>query len=384
MEIKELQMGQSSWKVETRSIVAWVTEQGGMMAPVVFRVPSGREVQPYYVAPWHNEQRECTPPVLGPLRGDFFCLPFGGDNAVGKENHEPHGESAYADWQLVELASDRDSRTLTLSRSYSACAGSITKQLRFSETHPVVCTEHRIEGFSGDYPLGHHAILHGGEQDGIWRIYAAPFDYGATDPSFGSPAAGGEYYALDPGVRFDSLQQIPTRWKNIDMTDASVFPARRGFIDLYAIYRRPPGEPEKRLAWTAAYNRPQNYLWFSIKDASALPATVFWVEHNGRHQEPWNGRNSCIGIEETCTFFASGRRESIAPNTVAEQGIPTAVSLRPERSTTIRTVQGVLELDSEPDAIDFLTDANGMIVCRVNGSQTIPVGVERSRALSVL
>ncbi|TVQ27796.1 MAG: hypothetical protein EA383_01840 [Spirochaetaceae bacterium] len=384
MGISEQKMGQASWMVETNTIQAWVTEQGGMMAPVTFRLPSGRTVEPYYVAPWYDENREVEPAVLGPLRGDFFCLPFGADNAVGSEDHQPHGESAYATWRLLERASHDDAQTLSLGIDYQACAGSITKNLHFSEGHAVIRTEHVIRGFSGRYPLGHHATLHGGSGGAIWRIYTAPFDYGATDPSFVEPAAGGEYHALEPGVSFDSLDSIPTRWKGVADADGSRFPARRGFIDLYAVYRTPPDEPEKRIAWSAAYNRDEHYLWFSVKDASVLPATVFWVENGGRHQAPWDGRNSCIGIEETCTYFAAGRRESVDDNDVSRRGIPTAVSLDADRRTVIRTVQGVLEIPEEPDSVEFLTDAEGMLVCRVNGGAMLPTGVERSAALSAL
>lgn len=382
MAINEQKLGQHSWKVSTQHITAWVTARGGMMAPVVFRLPSGRTVEPYYIAPWHGEDREFYPPVLEPLRGDFFCLPFGGDNKVDSETHEPHGEAAYAPWKLLELATDGDARTLSLSLDYEACPGSITKHLRFSEAYPVICTEHVLQGFSGRYPLGHHAILHGGDHDGIWRIYTAAFDYAACDPSMTQHSSGGEYYSLEAGARFDALDRIPTRWKGDPDTDGSLFPARRGFIDLYAIYRTPPEEPEKRLAWTAAYNRDEKYLWFSVKDATVLPATVFWAENSGRHQAPWDGRNSCIGIEETCTYFASGRRESVRENEVNRQGIPTSVSLSPDSNAFIRTVQGVIELPEEPDTIDILTDAEGMIACRVNGTQVYPTGAQRSRALS--
>lgn len=428
MAVLEYKLNQKSWQIETDRITAWVTEQGGMLAPVVFRLQDGGTAEPYYVAPWHSEQLEPDPPVLRSLRGDFFCLPFGADNRIGDENHEPHGESAYAPWTLVELSggAGNEPATLTLSMDYRACSGSVTKRLYFGADAPVISSEHVVSGFDGEYPLGHHATLHGGAHEGEWKLYVKPFDLGRTDPSAVAPFAGGEYSALAPGADFSTLERIPTRWRDPETTDGSVFPTRRGFVDIYAVHRksgdghggrgglrreglpgreaagetdtspgtgqtsdpgaqpdaqdaRPgrqdahkdtqdshPGTPGAHLAWSAAYNRSGGYLWFQLKDESVLPATVFWVEHGGRHQSPWNGRNSCIGVEETCTYFASGRRESAGENPLRKLGIPTALRLSPDRPTTVRTVQGVLPMREEPTRIDFSLDDRGRMVCRTD------------------
>ena len=51
------------------------------MAPVTFFRDSAQPVRPYYVSPWQEEAPSKMPaPVLVSLRGDFFCLPFGGNN----------------------------------------------------------------------------------------------------------------------------------------------------------------------------------------------------------------------------------------------------------------------------------------------------------------
>ena len=389
--------GQECWQISTPAINASITVQGGMMAPVGFSLPGGRVVQPYYVSPWQDESgaqgsaMAIEPAVLVPLRGDFFCLPFGGVNKVGDEDHQPHGESSWKRWNFVGCDADLagqgpvgagatensaadNARTtrLVLSMDYEACKGSIQKSLFFGHDQACIGTEHVLSGFSGPYPLGHHATLAGStERDGIWELFFPPFDLGLTDPDNTRPFKGGEYYALADGAEFHDFTKVPTRWKDPATTDLSLFPARRGFIDIAAIYRKPEAAGNGlsgglsggdngggnggrgagwlgRVGWTVAVNREEGYLWYSLKDRSLLPATVFWMENQGRHGSPWSGRNSCIGIEETCAYMAAGRAGSIESNPVNQRGIPSAIQLSPDKPLRVRTIQGVLPVP-DPD-----------------------------------
>jgi len=64
------------------------------MAPVTFFRNTSHPIQPYHISPWQDEAPiEMPAPVLKTLRGDCFCLPFGGNSeAVAGEKHPPHGE----------------------------------------------------------------------------------------------------------------------------------------------------------------------------------------------------------------------------------------------------------------------------------------------------
>jgi hypothetical protein len=421
--------GQECWQVSTPTIDATVTVQGGMMAPVGFTLPGGRVVQPYYVSPWQDEgtasetaanlalnpvanpavSQPIEPAVLVPLRGDFFCLPFGGGNKVGDEDHQPHGESAWKRWNFVSCKADEagegptrqglagqgpagqdlsgvrasggnPATQLVLGMDYAACKGSVRKSLFIGHDQAYIGTEHTLSGFSGAYPLGHHATLAGStERDGIWELFFPPFDLGFTDPDNTLPFKGGEYYALADGVEFHDFSVVPTRWKNPSSVDLSKFPARRGFMDIAAIYRKSASAGQEdtdkgngvdgspawlgRVGWTVAVNREEGYLWYSIKDQSQLPATVFWMENQGRHAYPWSGRNSCIGLEETCAFMAAGRSRSIQSNVVSQHGIPTAVQLSPDKPLRVRTIQGVLPVPRKDIRITGLgIDAAGRAV----------------------
>lgn len=83
-------------RIDSGSTEAFVTATGGHVAPVYFHLPGGT-VQPFSIAPWHKETLPGTiPPVLRVLRGDFFCMPFGGNaSPFGRETHPPHGQGLF-------------------------------------------------------------------------------------------------------------------------------------------------------------------------------------------------------------------------------------------------------------------------------------------------
>jgi len=91
---KRIIHGQPSWRLASTDVEAFVTEMGGHLGPVTFD-RKGRKLQPYSVAPWAEEQTDPSlPPILKALRGDFFCLPFGGNaTPFGREKHPVHGET---------------------------------------------------------------------------------------------------------------------------------------------------------------------------------------------------------------------------------------------------------------------------------------------------
>jgi hypothetical protein len=338
-----------SWTLETQAVKLDVTKQGGMVAPVTFQLNDSSVAQPYYVSPWQSEQLEKIPdpPVLGPLRGDFFCLPFGGDNDLDGEHHRPHGEAAYGTWQGSPLGDCSIPKGTGSSHqfhlAYQACPGKIDKILHLGTKEPWFATEHVVQGFQGEYPLGCHATLQGSEEH-TWKLFVPPFDLGMVDPTM-DRVGDNEYYSLLPGAQFSQLDQVPTCWSQESMTDCSRFPNRKGFVDILGLYRNPLGKIGwDRIGWTCGYNLNQGYLWYSLKDLRVLPATIMWMENHGRHGFPWLGRNCCIGLEETCTYMAAGRVGSLGPNPVKAQGIPTAHTLDPQVPLRVRTIQGVVDV----------------------------------------
>ena len=95
--------GQPSFLLKSNTVSLAVTQLGGHLAPVTFG-QGDKAISPYAISPWQEEgHAEMPAAVLTPLRGDFFCLPFGGNAAAFKgEQHPPHGETATAVWTLED------------------------------------------------------------------------------------------------------------------------------------------------------------------------------------------------------------------------------------------------------------------------------------------
>ena len=350
--------GQSSFVLENDVVSLAITKQGGHMAPVVFGAANEQQIRPYYISPWQEEDRSDMPAeVLVPLRGDFFCLPFGGNaQPYQNQNHPVHGETATAEWTFVD-SEDVESgiSRLRLVLDTRVRKGRVTKEITLRDRHPVIYQRHCVEGFVGPSPVGHHAILEMPDEEGTFVISTSPFRLGMTNPGvFGDPAAG-EYQMLAEGKSFCDLREIPTLFRDPAVVDCSRLPLRRGFTDLFAVVADAESLAGKP-AWTAAVNTSENWAWFSLRDPRKLPMTAFWLENHGRHSFPWNGRNQCLGVEDICGYFAEGIAASARANLLTEQGIATAIDCTEDSPLDIRSIQAAVPVPvgfNRVEPIDF-------------------------------
>ncbi len=350
--------GQSSFVLENDVVSLAITKQGGHMAPVVFGAANEQQIRPYYISPWQEEDRSDMPAeVLVPLRGDFFCLPFGGNaQPYQNQNHPVHGETATAEWTFVD-SEDVESgiSRLRLVLDTRVRKGRVTKEITLRDRHPVIYQRHCVEGFVGPSPVGHHAILEMPDEEGTFVISTSPFRLGMTNPGvFGDPAAG-EYQMLAEGKSFCDLREIPTLFRDPAVVDCSRLPLRRGFTDLFAVVADAESLAGKP-AWTAAVNTSENWAWFSLRDPRKLPMTAFWLENHGRHSFPWNGRNQCLGVEDICGYFAEGIAASARANLLTEQGIATAIDCTEDSPLDIRSIQAAVPVPvgfNRVEHIDF-------------------------------
>jgi hypothetical protein len=368
---------QPSWILANDDVEVAVTKLGGHMAPVTFD-RRGRPFQPYHISPWQDERLKDLPAaVLVPLRGDFFCLPFGGNAAAFQgQQHAPHGEAATAAWTFAGRGREADgTETLTLTLDTKVRPGKVTKRLALEPGQPVVYSTHVIEGFAGPAPLGHHATLAMPEQEGVVAVSVSPFKLGMTNPGVFSDPANGEYQALAVGGTFTDLARVPSLFKSPAEVDCSRFPTRRGYADLLAVVADKAalgGGP----AWTAAVNSADGWVWFALRDPDVLPTTAFWIENRGRHGSPWNGRNSCLGLEDVCAFFADGLVPSTQENLLTKQGIRTAVELDAKKPTEIRYIQGAARVPAgfgRVKRIDFAKPGQIGLVSDSGQTVTVPV-----------
>ena len=357
---------QPSFVLKTKQVELAITQRGGHMAPVTFLRDTASPVQPYHISPWQDEKpSEMPAPVLVPLRGDFFCLPFGGNaEEVAGEKHPPHGEIAGEPWTLVDSKITGDVSTLTLQFETKIRKGRVTKELSLVEGQNVVYSKHTIEDFAGRVPLGHHATLAMPETEGSVRIATSAIQFGMTCPGLFSDPAKGEYQALQPGQKWTDLSKVPMAWKDAPDADLSRLPARVGHADLIQLVNE-PWEKTNGPGWVTATFADGGYVWFALKDPAVLRSTVFWMENHGRHGHPWNGRNNCLGLEDVTTCFADGLAASIQQNPLTKEGAETALELTADKPTTVNYIQGVVKIPSgfenvrtlefKPDEVTFVS-----------------------------
>jgi hypothetical protein len=194
-----------------------------------------------------------------------------------------------------------------------------------------------------------------------------PLITGITDTA-PPPPGSGEYASMPPGVFFGTLDEVPTIWKDPSTTDCSVFPAREGFVDIIQLFPELPaaGEP----LWFTASVPDHGYLWYSLKSPEILPSTVLWQENHGRHGAPWNGRNSCLGIEEVLAHLASGLNVSAGENALTRKGLRTSMNLDGKNPLTVKNIQGVCRI---PEGFDKVADArfeSGKVIFRSEAGPT--------------
>jgi len=151
--------GQPSWRLASSEVEAFVTEMGGHLGPVTFD-RSDRRLQPYSVAPWAEEENDPPlRPVTKALRGDFFCMPFGGNATPFRgERHPVHGETANARWRFESLETREGRTSLHLSLKTKIRPGRVDKEISLLRGQNTLYCQHVVTGASGPMSLGHHAM----------------------------------------------------------------------------------------------------------------------------------------------------------------------------------------------------------------------------------
>lgn len=334
--------GQPGWTLASDQVELAVTRAGAQTGPVTFYRRDARPVRPYHVSPWQREHPSLLDcPVMVPLRGDFFCLPFGGNATPYRgERHPPHGETAGSPWSLSARTIAGPVRSITLTLAPRVRAGEVTRTLSLVDGQNAIYDSTTIRGFAGPTSMAHHPILALPQTARALVISMRPFRFGMTAPyRFGDPAKR-EYQSLAIGARFTDLARVPSIFRGEPDADRSAFPARRGFADLLEVFATSDPSPD----WFAAVNTEEHTLFYALKDPRVLPGRVLWIEDHGRHAPPWSGRNACLGVEDCCAFFDAGLSESAAPNVVNAAGIPTSHTLDGVHPFVVNVIQGVVRV----------------------------------------
>jgi hypothetical protein len=365
--------GQESWQIATPEVRAFITRTGGHVGPVTFRFPS-RAIEPFSVAQWCQDTLDASqPPVVRALRGDFFCMPFGGNaSRFRNEQHPVHGEVANADWRF-ESIDRRDGRaTLHLSLRTRVRAARVDKRITLIRGHRAVYAQHVVSGASGPTCVGHHAMLKFPDEPGSGTVSTSPFVYGQVFPEPIERPEHRGYSMLEPGAEFDSLERVPTIMR--ETTDLSRYPARRGFEDLVLV----ASDGRAPIAWTAVTFAKQRYVWLALKDPRVLRSTILWLSNGGRHYPPWSGRHvNVLGLEEVTANFHYGLKESVAPNPLSKRGIATSIRLDPRRPLVVNYVMCVAEIPRGFDRVaEVQPEGDGVRLSAASGkSVRVPLDV---------
>lgn len=349
--------GEASFRLATPELNLHVTARGGHLAPVVFHLP-GRDVSPYALAPWQPAEFPEIPPLLSVLRGDFLCLPFG-----GQVNGPPHGDPANACWTLLAGSAD----TLRMAMKTSDSGASVEKILSTRHGQHAVFIEHRISNLDGDFSYGNHPVLDlSSLREEAGRVTVSPFRWGSVFPGPFSNPADGETQALREGARFTDLREVPLATGGT--TDLTRYPARCGNDDLVMMLNEPATE-DQPFAWSAAVL--DGYVWFCLKNPADFPSILFWISNGGRTAAPWNGRHlGRIGIEDVCSYFASGVDVS-RQDLLAADGVPTTRHFNRDETVSLKTIQAVAAVDSSFGAVSKILPAgeNQLVIEGDSGSQ---------------
>lgn len=332
------------WLVNAPGIEYFVTEEGGQIAPVVFRLPDGKTVEPYHLTPWQDEDKSGLSGALKNLRGEIFCMPFGGNaDPVNGEKHPAHGECSGGKWEFVSAEETGDAVAVKFRFHSHIRESKLEKCVIVNRGESVLYFRHTISGSHGTMPLGHHPIIKMPEEGKKMYLSVGEFAYGSTCPGVFSDPKKEAYQILARGAEFRSIEAVPALVRDVESIDYSEFPSPYGFCDLFSVFKKPSEHP----AWVTAVYPEEGYLWFALKDAAQLPSTTVWISNSGRFFAPWSGRTRCIGVEDTCSYFADGLKHSVEHNKLNDLGFPTAIELHPDKPTEIRHIQGVAEIPAD-------------------------------------
>ena len=368
--------GEPSWKLATNQVEAYLTRRGGHLGPISFSLGE-RTLQPYHVAPWAEEpDRDEFPPILAVLRGDFFCLPFGGnDKPFGDERHPPHGETANGEWKLVDIHEDDGAVMLHAGFRTSVRPGEVDKYVTLIEGHHTVYSRHVVR-MEGPMSFGHHAMLRFPDEPGL--VAVSPFVVGRVAPDPLERPEDRGYSFLQPDATFSTLAGVPTITG--DLVDLSRYPTLRGYENLVLLVTDPAVSP----AWTAVTFPGQRFVWFALKDPKVLRQTIFWMSNGGRHYPPWNGRHvNVMGLEEVTSYFHYGLARSAAPNPLSDAGYPTHEVLSSEKPLDVRYANAVAEVPAGFDRVASIEPIAGedSVVLRSESGLSVSVAVRHSFVL---
>ena len=374
----------------------YVTALGGFIMP--YFTVRGEKMTPYRVAPWYDEA-PFDDAMLSTLRGNFICLPMGGDpdgvNTGGREV-PCHGFCACETWaleeaksgsEITEMDKDAESETSDCEKAVSAgdrCArlvlryeekegtGQIRKELTLDGASKVVYERDTISGYTGKYPVSYHPCINLNPEPGSCHIAISKPEYGSTPREWLESTADGGYELLQHQEIADYTDVMSVYGDHVDLSHQ---PLQKGIEQAVEFI----SDTAKPFCFTAVTNPNEGYVYFQLKNPRKLAGTMFWISNGGRHYAPWSGRtHNLIGIEEVTSFFYYGVTASTEPNFMQEHGGKTYLELEADKAFSLEIITGVAELPEDFREVQDIVSADGGIEIIGNDGLRIPVKVDLS------
>jgi hypothetical protein len=313
----------------------------------------GREIAPLHRAPWVGTDQYIPPdepPLIATLGGDFFCAPF----ALKTDSMPLHGFPPNTEWQVVSAGGG----VLRAVLKRTVEGAMLAKEMSVEDGHPFVYQRHVFMGGEGRLSFANHAnvsLPNGG------LIRTSPKSHWET------PAAQQE---PDPS-RGRSALKCPAK-----TGDPRTFPSVNGTSDLTTYPWNPRHEDfvigvEARghwLGWTAVTRPSEGDLYLALRNARAMPMSMFWHSNGGRDYPPWNGRHvACLGTEEGAALHMLGISSE------ADLAGPGALTLTPGGVATVLHAIGAIDWPSgEP--VSSVEPGNGAVTVVGEGGarRTVP------------
>lgn len=322
-------MAADSWRLDWPHGGLEVQALGGMIGPLSFKLPNGRDLSVFAVAPWSDEPVPANAPIvpghLKRLRGAFPCLPFGMASEprepapawrglpFAEQIDPPHGFCANEDWR-IEAASDEH---LSLRYDYPAdhAIVAIRQEIRPDPAAPTLDIAIEVTARRAvRLPFGQHFILR--LDDGI-QLEPPDFEFGLTYPAIVEPGL----MLTAPGHEFRALSAVPAKGGGeINLTRLRL---DRPFEDVAQLCgMRGPVTAIDRVARVGV-----RIDW----DRTVLPSCLLWMSHEGLADYPWQRRFTGLGIEPLAAALDFSTLVSNAANPIATRGVATTIAFSPER-----------------------------------------------------
>lgn len=309
----EQHFGKFSYVVESNRTCARVTEIGGHVT-AEFQL-GGKTVDPFFVAPWWGEGRkELAGTCDDPLRGVFFCFPFGMSGNYGGINRPCHGFVPARAWEFCEETRE-DGHTLTMSIQVPEEHAEVRQSVTVRDGETVLYLSDTVTGAEGAYPVGFHPTLRIPETPCSAIVDLSPYERCMTAPTHIEDPAKGGYCALPKDYEVTDETAVPTVYG--ETVNLKRQPFTRGFDDIYMYVF----DQSRDFDYGTISVPSEGYLYFQLKNPAQLSNSMIWTSYCGRHYAPWNGRvNGCIELGAATNYFFYGLPGANARDPLTDAG----------------------------------------------------------------